>query len=296
MARNRSSVAAARAFTLVEMMVVVAVILVLLGILMPGIERAIDNSMTAVCQSNNRQFLIGYLTYATEHRGAIPNGFPGGGYPQDVDDNSFTPTDCFVKAENTAITDKATRERMAYKAIEQGALYPYLRDVKIWQCPAAAADANKRTYVIIDTLRGSEILKPGTKMFSAGTDRMTRIYNPGQQLVFMEESDSRGFNMGSWVLNAWDQGAGSFGVGYEFVDYVGLYHAGETADDMGFLDGHVERWQWQDPDTIKQAKNDDFFFTDPGNEDFKRLRSVYRQLATYSDAAGTISYKPLYIQ
>ena len=53
-----------RAFTLVEMMVVVAIIGVLLALLFPAVQAARESSRSASCKSNLRQFGIGLSQHA----------------------------------------------------------------------------------------------------------------------------------------------------------------------------------------------------------------------------------------
>lgn len=58
----------AAGFSLVEMLVVVAIIITLLGILGPTIDLAITDSQTISCASNLRQQGVGMLAYVTEYR------------------------------------------------------------------------------------------------------------------------------------------------------------------------------------------------------------------------------------
>jgi prepilin-type N-terminal cleavage/methylation domain-containing protein/prepilin-type processing-associated H-X9-DG protein len=58
-----------KAFTLVELLVVISIIGLLMGILMPAISAAKAQSKAAVCQSNIRQLLLANRGYATENDG-----------------------------------------------------------------------------------------------------------------------------------------------------------------------------------------------------------------------------------
>ena len=61
-----------RAFTLVEMLAVVAIIVLLLAMLMPGMSRARDYAKAARCRAHLGQLAYGHLTYATANRGRLP--------------------------------------------------------------------------------------------------------------------------------------------------------------------------------------------------------------------------------
>ncbi len=61
-------------FTLVELLVVVAVIAVLAGLMLPGLGQAQQAARRASCLSNLRQVGIGIAAYAGEHDGRVPFG------------------------------------------------------------------------------------------------------------------------------------------------------------------------------------------------------------------------------
>ncbi|OHB57616.1 MAG: hypothetical protein A2Y12_17895 [Planctomycetes bacterium GWF2_42_9] len=55
-----------KAFTLVELLVVISIIALLLAILMPSLNKARENAKRAVCSSNQRQLGIGLTMYEQE--------------------------------------------------------------------------------------------------------------------------------------------------------------------------------------------------------------------------------------
>jgi prepilin-type N-terminal cleavage/methylation domain-containing protein/prepilin-type processing-associated H-X9-DG protein len=57
-----------KGFTLVELLVVIAVIAVLMGILMPALNKARESGRKVVCQSNLRQIGMAHLLYAEDNR------------------------------------------------------------------------------------------------------------------------------------------------------------------------------------------------------------------------------------
>lgn len=66
---NRSSPRCARAFTLVEMLIIVAIIVALLAILMPSMNHAIYLATLTRCASNLKQTGYGYFNYAQDNVG-----------------------------------------------------------------------------------------------------------------------------------------------------------------------------------------------------------------------------------
>jgi prepilin-type N-terminal cleavage/methylation domain-containing protein/prepilin-type processing-associated H-X9-DG protein len=61
-----------RAFTLVELLVVISIIALLLAILMPALQRARELARSTVCLSNQRQIGLGFAMYTGESRGKLP--------------------------------------------------------------------------------------------------------------------------------------------------------------------------------------------------------------------------------
>lgn len=73
--RNPSLCGRRRAFTLVELMVVVGIIAVLIAILMPAMGKAREQARRAVCASNLRQIGTAAVNFAGSHGGRFPQTF-----------------------------------------------------------------------------------------------------------------------------------------------------------------------------------------------------------------------------
>jgi prepilin-type N-terminal cleavage/methylation domain-containing protein len=61
-----------RGFTLVELLVVIGIIALLISMLLPALTKARDSALRVACASNMRQILTGYMIYAQQNNGWLP--------------------------------------------------------------------------------------------------------------------------------------------------------------------------------------------------------------------------------
>jgi len=64
-----------KGFTLVELLVVVAIIALLIAMMLPAVGRAQEAARRSVCQHNQRQLAVAWQTYATEYNDNVVLGF-----------------------------------------------------------------------------------------------------------------------------------------------------------------------------------------------------------------------------
>lgn len=225
------------AFTFIELLVVLAVIVVLLSILAPSFLQVRKMVFRINCQSNEHQLLIGWQQYSAHNGGLLP--WSGTDEPY-----------CWVSSD--AYGDSVG-------ALTHGAIWPYVQAAELYRCPSAYFKYYA-TYSITAYVNGQHAFatyRPGTLTLSG------QIINPTGTCVFVEEFDNRGYNMGSFA-------AFQFGP-YQWWDVVAGNHEG--GDNIGFVDGHVEYWRWVSPRTLTFYGGHDA--NDPGSVDADRLRAAF---------------------
>jgi len=251
-----------RGFTLVELLVVIAVIAILMAILMPALKLAKDQAYAIVCVSNLRTLSLAWFTYADENDSQLVNGnVPRTNNPPRVF-WVLAPQDAAGKytGGNPTIEDK-------WRGIERGKLFPYVKNRDVYRCPndQRLRDPGQlafRSYSIAGGMNGQE-------QYVGYTLRAIKMYdeikNPSIKYVFVEESDGRKWNMGSWVVRP---------TGDRWIDPLAPWHNKRST--LGFADGHAEKHRWLDERTIEMCEKQQFNQTHTDNPDLKYMQRGYQ--------------------
>jgi prepilin-type N-terminal cleavage/methylation domain-containing protein/prepilin-type processing-associated H-X9-DG protein len=232
-----------KAFTLVELLVVIAIVALLMALLLPALERAREQAMRIVCRNNQRQMMLAWNFYADDNDGKIVCGYieEGGTYQ-----GRSGPWGSGGMHENElpwVLKDwprdgRFTDEQMI-QAIKAGALFRYTKGTKLYKCPHALY-GEWRTYAIIDAMNADNIDAPIEMMLKHTTD----ILHPEQRAVFLDDSSAT--PAGAWSVHYskpqwWDEPPNRHGDGGTWA----------------FADGHSEYWKWQDPLTRTYNSGDE---------------------------------------
>ena len=213
-----------RAFTLIELLVVIAIIAILMAILMPALNRAREQGKRAVCLQNNKTLMLGWMLYCDEFRGYMPGAVA-------VDLGAALPKDrpsWVKKPAGTTPVDEPVEDQI--RAIEQGVLFPLVKNFKVYRCPVAKG-YEMRSYSVSHAMNGGS--------FDGGPVLKNRyeIKNPARRIVFLDDfgEDWDAAWAVPWSRAAWWNGIPS------------RHGSGTT---VGKADGHSEWWAWKDPRTI----------------------------------------------
>ena len=210
---------ASRAFTLIELLVVIAIIAILAAMLLPALSKARQRAQTATCLSNLKQLDLGWMMYADENgdllvnlstyftdaSGALnittsPWGAP---WRTDLYNNQQSPA-----PNKTTQTGWIAAIQQGYVKPEptiDGPLYQFARNANIIHCPADKHDQLHFTPgsggpFCFDSYSGAVFLNGeghgGNCLF-----KRNEVQHPSDRFIWIESSDSRGENVGSWEMN-----------------------------------------------------------------------------------------------
>ena len=234
------------AFTLIEMMVVIGVIGVLTALLLPVLSKARDRARTVSCANDLKQLQTSWHLYASENSDVLPPN------------NFVLDSDDFPVANGPSWCPDRAREDEDTKALESGALFPYVRSVDVYHCPAdrstvvtlggeALSRLRNRSYNMSQSVNGGPVFSD-EEGFITNTPSVKKLAEirrppPSDLFVFIDEHAD--------TLH--DAHFGNPPVGSAFFSaYQGRW-SDMPADrhsqgcNVSFADGHVERWAWKVP-------------------------------------------------
>lgn len=132
----------ARAFTLIEVLVVVAVIALLVAILLPSLSRAREQTRMSICKANIKQLMTGMLLYTAEYKTlpATQSTFYFRGYwpiPR-VDDMKKThwTWDGAAGDGGSGSYNGRSDPKFIMDTPRRGTIFRYMREPKVYLCPS----------------------------------------------------------------------------------------------------------------------------------------------------------------
>jgi prepilin-type N-terminal cleavage/methylation domain-containing protein len=213
-----------RAFTLVELLVTIAIIGILAALLLPALAQAKTKARRLTCMNNQKQLHLAWQMYADSSGGLLASNDWSYRSPSVVE----SPTNSWVTGNAAMDTNLST--------ITSGSIYPYVKSAQVYKCPV---DSSQVFGESVPTLRSYSLsCYMGGPVEDAEYDvtpllRLSQIQKPSATLTFIEEDYSTiddGHFLYSATITNW-------------MNVPAWRH--EHGDVLAFADGHLEYWKWQ---------------------------------------------------
>jgi prepilin-type N-terminal cleavage/methylation domain-containing protein/prepilin-type processing-associated H-X9-DG protein len=250
-------------FTLVELLVVISIIALLMAILIPALSRARDMGKRAVCLVYLKQLQLCWNMYCDDNNEKVPAGdvwyswefWPDMGgpqlawhewphpFPHSMPPSRITNHDAAYSA--NCVENGQCKQREWYHAIDEGLLFKYIKDYRIFRCPVG----EKGEFVTYSNVHSIKTwASPPTGSAGPGSISRTiklksQIKRTAERVVFIDAGQAQR----AACYLPYDR----YG-GLTYVYPPPARHGMGTT--FSFADGHAEYKKWTDPHTLKVIK------------------------------------------
>jgi prepilin-type N-terminal cleavage/methylation domain-containing protein len=262
----------AGAFSLLELLIVVAILAILASMLLPATGRAKAKSHQSFCISNIRQLAMALHIYTDDYGDRLPYNFGATEINQMIESggkynwaNSVLNWELDPANTNTLLnTDASLGEYVAGNS----RVYRCPSDKALSSVQRAAGWPERSRSISMNAMIGDagEFTRGGTNINNPSYRqymRLTEIAAPDKIFAFIEEHPDS-INDGYFLNRAYS---------WEWIDLPASHHNGGAS--LSFADGHQESRRWQRSSTKKPALPDaanlPFELTPDDREDFRWL-------------------------
>lgn len=265
-------------FTLVELLVVIAVIAILAALLLPVVDIGKRRAAGLGCMNNHRQLALAWRMYADDNNDRLLFA------SESLDADKLWTAD-FAWVTGTLTYNAADPKNWNPDlTIKKSPLWPYTgKNLAVWKCPADLSG------VTVDGVFKPRVRSMSMNVFLGGwggTDgnwgapfsayriylKMSELVDPGpaNTFVFLDMREDS-IDMGNFAtqMAGWPDAPENYG----FFDLPGYYH--HRAGGFSFADGHSEIHRWRDARTMPPIVSGGYVndqFSSPSNQDVAWLQ------------------------
>ena len=234
-----------RAFTLIELLLVIAIIAILAAMLFPVLSAAKARSQEAACLNNLKQLVACVLVYADDNGSKYTDNLPV--------------ASLITQSNNWALGNMTVHTQSTNMALlMRGELFPYTTQTALYHCPADPSQTNGTLRVRSYSMNcwiGSRYMTVTNGELGYRTfvmENETTIMGPANLWVIADENELT-IDDAWWLV--------TMNNNQPFASFPATRHS--HGYNLSFADGHVERYALRDPNTAPpvsqiKAQNSDW--------------------------------------
>lgn len=252
---HRRNPDSAGAFTLIEILVVLAIVAILASLLLPALTAGKAKARQTACASNLKQLALASQMYAADNGGKLVEN-----HPADQSPNDWAVGNMKLASESTNTL-----------CLRQGALFPYASQPADYRCPSDTAETGGTLHVRSYSMNGW-----------IGSRYMDTYPRKSSYRTFVKDSElSAAAPASLWLIAGEDESSlddawflVTMDDSHPFASHPAMSHRGGY--NLNFADGHVETYQLNDPESLKAAEKNPFTHdhVSAKNPDWIRLKQV----------------------
>jgi len=244
-----------RAFTLIELLAVIAIIAILAGLLLPALSKAKARAYTVVCLNKMKQLQLAWHMYAEDHDDWVSPNYPGlgnGKFPEAASWVAGTMSYETLHETWPSFVDYSdSTNTLLLIPGGYGSIGQYTKSPGIYKCPA------DKSWTLIGGQRHARVRSVSMNAFMGGPEWYRDVYSisktsdlidpgPANTFVFVDEHEDSIWGGAFFVAGnaSWSD---TFWVGLPASRHSG-------AGVFSFADGHAETKKWLDRRTRVPVK------------------------------------------